>query len=126
MSALSAHASKIASSKTFQCSIRRQEVFPAVQPLTAFVKPLAASQARRPASWGEFEGVRGMAVGKRGVPAARRVHLKEEESKERRKQLAREAKARNATDMDRHVLQAYKELEKEEANAEAAAAPNGK
>ena len=67
-----------------------------------------------------------MAVGKRGVPAVRRAHLKEEESKERRKQLAREAKARNATDMDRHVLQAYKELEKEEANAEAAVAPNRK
>ena len=30
------------------------------------------------------------------------------ESRERRKEHAREAKARNATDMDRHVLQAYK------------------
>jgi hypothetical protein len=53
-------------------------------------------------------GDRGMAVGKRGVPKMRREVLKDQESRERRKQHAREAKARNASDMDRHVQQAYK------------------
>ena len=53
-------------------------------------------------------GERGMAVGKRGVPKMRREVLKDQESRERRKQHARDAKARNATDMDRHVQQAYK------------------
>ena len=53
-------------------------------------------------------GARGMAVGKRGVPKQRREVLKDKESRERRKELAREAKARNATDMDKHVQQAYK------------------
>ena len=54
------------------------------------------------------EGERGMAVGKRGVPKQRREVLKDKESRERRKEQLREAKARNATDMDRHVMQAYK------------------
>ncbi len=49
-----------------------------------------------------------MAVGKRGVPKVRREILKDQESRERRKEHAREAKARNATNMDKHVLQAYK------------------
>jgi hypothetical protein len=53
-------------------------------------------------------GERGMAVGKRGVPKVRREILKDQESRERRKEHAREAKARNATNMDKHVLQAYK------------------
>mmetsp|Transcript_49417 Transcript_49417/g.77221 ORF Transcript_49417/g.77221 Transcript_49417/m.77221 type:complete len:93 (-) Transcript_49417:88-366(-) len=35
-------------------------------------------------------------------------------------QAIRDAKARNATDMDKHVLQAYKELEQEELAAEKA------
>ena len=65
---------------------------------------------RAAAAWSPHAcaGVRGMAVGKRGVPKQRREALKDKESRERRKELAREAKARNATDMDKHVLQAYK------------------
>jgi len=54
------------------------------------------------------QGERGMAVGKRGVPKIRREVQKEKESRDRQKELARETKARNATDMDRHVMQAYK------------------
>jgi hypothetical protein len=49
-----------------------------------------------------------MAVGKRGVPKQRREVIKDQESRQRRKEHAREAKARNATDMDKHVMQAYK------------------
>jgi hypothetical protein len=51
---------------------------------------------------------RGMAVGKRGKPPPRATVIKDKESKERRRQHARDAKARNATDMDRYVQQAYK------------------
>jgi len=66
-----------------------------------------------------------MAVGKRGVPKKQRVHLKEAASKERKQQHARDASARKATDLDRHVQQAYREIEtddlkKERADAAAA------
>ena len=49
-----------------------------------------------------------LAVGKRGKPTIRANVIKDKESIERRRQHARDAKARNATDMDRHVRQAYK------------------
>jgi transposase-like protein len=52
--------------------------------------------------------IRTFAVGKRGRPTIRATVIKDKESIERRRQHARDAKARNATDMDRHVLQAYK------------------
>lgn len=68
---------------------------PAVRGMPAFV-------------WQLGGGDRGMAVGKRGVPKQRREVIKDQESRQRRKEHAREAKARNATDMDRHVMQAYK------------------
>jgi hypothetical protein len=67
--------------------------------------PLVALGPRQRAVGG---GERGMAVGKRGVPKLRREVLKDKESRDRHKELAREAKARNATEVDRHVMQAYK------------------
>ena len=53
-------------------------------------------------------GERSMAVGKRGVPKLQRKVLKDKETQERQRELVREAKARNASAMDRHVIQAYK------------------
>ncbi|KAJ1466907.1 hypothetical protein T484DRAFT_2027565 [Baffinella frigidus] len=77
--------------------------------------------------WGAGDGQRSMAVGKRGVPKQQRVHLKDAESKERRHQHAKEASARKATDLDRHVLEAYREIAKEDLLQEKAkSAPSDK
>uniref|UniRef100_A0A7S0M2C4 Uncharacterized protein n=1 Tax=Cryptomonas curvata TaxID=233186 RepID=A0A7S0M2C4_9CRYP len=70
--------------------------------------------ATTPISFFGWQQFRTLAVGKRGRPTIRATIVKDQESKERRRQHFKEAKARNATDMDRHVLQAYRELEMEE------------
>mmetsp|Transcript_13735 Transcript_13735/g.27156 ORF Transcript_13735/g.27156 Transcript_13735/m.27156 type:complete len:84 (-) Transcript_13735:116-367(-) len=59
--------------------------------------------------------VRAMSVGKRGKPPLRAAVKKDMSDRERRRQTVREQKARNATDLDRHVQQAYKELQMEDA-----------
>ena len=51
---------------------------------------------------------RGMSVVKVGKTILRKHVLKDMESKKRRIQHAKEAKARNVSDLDRHVQQAYK------------------
>mmetsp|Transcript_27532 Transcript_27532/g.89674 ORF Transcript_27532/g.89674 Transcript_27532/m.89674 type:complete len:92 (-) Transcript_27532:104-379(-) len=58
---------------------------------------------------------RSMSVVKVGKTILRKNVLKDMESKKRRIQHAREAKARNVSDLDKHVQQAYKELELENA-----------
>ena len=71
-----------------------------MSPLNLFRKSLVTSMVD--------QHIRSFAVGKRGRPTIRATVIKDKESVERRRQHARDAKARNATDMDRHVLQAYK------------------
>ena len=71
-----------------------------MSPLNLFRKSLVTSMVD--------QHIRFFAVGKRGRPTIRATVIKDKESVERRRQHARDAKARNATDMDRHVLQAYK------------------
>jgi hypothetical protein len=66
--------------------------------------------AATPMSFFGWQCFRTFAVGKRGRPTIRATIVKDKESKERRRQHFKEAKARNATDMDRHVLQAYRVL----------------
>jgi hypothetical protein len=69
------------------------------------LKPCAAVS---PMTFFGWQFLRTFAVGKRGRPTIRATIVKDQESKERRRQHFKEAKARNATDMDRHVLQAYR------------------
>ncbi len=60
-----------------------------------------------PALFG-FTTCRDMAVARRAKPPLKAAVIKDIESKERRRKHARDSKARNATNLDRHVLQAYK------------------
>jgi len=57
---------------------------------------------------------RGMAKGKMGKPPLRASIVKDMETREAKRQLVREQKARNVSELDRHVMQAYKELEQED------------
>ena len=69
---------------------------------------IAHCSAAIPMSIFGWQCFRSFAVGKRGRPTIRATIVKDKESKERKRQHFKEAKARNATDMDRHVLQAYR------------------
>jgi hypothetical protein len=66
------------------------------------------ASATTPISFFGWQCFRSFAVGKRGRPTIRATIVKDKESKERRRQHFKEAKARNATNMDRHVQQAYR------------------
>ena len=61
-----------------------------------------------------------MVVGKRGVPKIQRVRMKDAASKERKREQSKEASARKATELDRHVQEAYREIEKEDLKKEKA------